>query len=182
MREDVRDAVKFVLCACIISVKKELSSYRGLDLPPVQFLRVSDASVRDKTLYDLGLTPSTILSLRFVPNDISKTAPPTATDPSQAPTNPSEAIAATLNSTSGVQPPIRDEIWALAEDLPRAPDLAIDDQATSAAKGGDTAGNKTSNSTSSKEKKIPKWLQKGLLSEFIGYSLRTCCSLPIAEK
>ncbi|KAJ7141125.1 hypothetical protein C8R44DRAFT_762772 [Mycena epipterygia] len=107
--------------------------------PPKRDLKVSDPAVRDLTLADLYLAPSSVLLLRF--EDAAH-----------------EEMAHTLNG-SGISAPLAPEVLAQAIDLPAPP--AVD----AAPSSGGTSGARASSSTSlgaAVEKKIPKWLKVGL--------------------
>jgi len=118
LREDVKP-VKFVL-------------YQ----PPKRDLKVSDPAVRDLTLSELYLAPSSVLLLRF--EDSAH-----------------EEEARALNG-SNVSAPLAPEVLSQAMDLPMPPSsearLPVDSGSNSESKSG----------PSSVEKKIPKWLKMGL--------------------
>lgn len=73
LREDIRPH-KFVLCAC--SIIFSIQSLISLVLtPPRRDLKVSDASVKEKSLYELQLSPRSVLHFRFVDDDIESECP-----------------------------------------------------------------------------------------------------------
>ncbi|TFK40098.1 hypothetical protein BDQ12DRAFT_483391 [Crucibulum laeve] len=116
LREDVRP-IKFIL-------------YQS---PPKRDLKVSDPNVRDLSLADLQLAPSSILLLRFEDE--------------------------TLNHTN-ISAPLAPSVLALATDLPMPPSL---DQDIPPGGSNHPQSSANSNSMSKPgEKKIPKWLKLGL--------------------
>ncbi|KAJ7465189.1 hypothetical protein FB451DRAFT_1262921 [Mycena latifolia] len=120
LREDIKP-VKFVL-------------YQ----PPKRDLKVSDAAVRDLTLSELYLAPSSVLLLRF--EDSAH-----------------EEQAHALNG-SDIPAPLAPEVLAQAIDLPLPP--TVDASPSPSAASGSRSD--TGGATSSLEKKIPKWLKMGL--------------------
>ena len=76
LREDVKP-IKFVLCAYVFySSVLVWSSHIALRAtasnPPPRELKVSDPAVRDLTLAELGLAPSSVLHLRFVDDELNR--------------------------------------------------------------------------------------------------------------
>jgi tether containing UBX domain for GLUT4 len=64
--------IKFVLCELDSSrAQSPILTYRGADQPPARELKVSDATVRDKTLIELELAPSSVLLLRFLSSELN---------------------------------------------------------------------------------------------------------------
>ncbi|KAJ7163053.1 hypothetical protein C8R46DRAFT_1102301 [Mycena filopes] len=119
LREDVKP-VKFVL-------------YQ----PPKRDLKVSDPSVRDLTLAELYLAPSSVLLLRF--EDAAH-----------------EEEAHGLNG-SDIPAPLAPQVLSQAIDLPIPPsDVSVPSSAPSG------SGSQSAQASSSTEKKIPKWLKLGL--------------------
>ncbi|KAG2153968.1 hypothetical protein DEU56DRAFT_430539 [Suillus clintonianus] len=110
LRDDVK-SIKFIL-------------YQS---PPKRDLKVSDPNVRDLSLAELQLAPSSVLLLRF--EDES------------------------LNGTN-IPAPLLSSIVARAIELPKPP--SVDAEPPKSAK------HPTTTSSSSTEKKIPKWLKAGL--------------------
>jgi len=121
LREDVKP-VKFVL-------------YQ----PPKRDLKVSDPTVRDLTLSELHLAPSSVLLLRFEDSAY-------------------EEQAHALNGSS-VSAPLAPEILSQAMDLPAPPSA---DMSPSTPSGSNSNSKSGSNSLEKMEKKIPKWLKMGL--------------------
>ena len=83
LREDVKP-VKFILCmyqrVCLSVVSLELTSLFPEPIalasnPPPRDLKVSDPTVRDLTLGELGLAPSSILHFRFVDDGLNRACP-----------------------------------------------------------------------------------------------------------
>ena len=77
LREDVKP-IKFVLCAFrstffFCNQKKKLKKLLQASNPPPRDLKVSDPDVRDLTLAELGLAPSSVLLLRFVDDELNRT-------------------------------------------------------------------------------------------------------------
>ncbi|KAH9941348.1 hypothetical protein B0H21DRAFT_552613 [Amylocystis lapponica] len=116
LREDVRP-IKFVL----------------YQTPPKREFKVSDPNVRDLSLLDLQLSPSSVLLLRFEDDSLNH---------------------------SDVTAPLDPSILMLAEDLPLPPDFDADPSPGSSAPASSTAS-MAGSSTSQTEKKIPKWLKLG---------------------
>ncbi|KAJ6584558.1 hypothetical protein B0H19DRAFT_1105553 [Mycena capillaripes] len=104
--------------------------------PPKRDLKVSDATVRDLTLAELQLAPSSVLLLRF--EDSAH-----------------EEQARALNGSS-VSAPLAPEVLEQAIDLP-AP--LSSDASPSSSSSPSSSGAKPSSTI---EKKIPKWLKMGL--------------------
>ncbi|KAJ7109027.1 hypothetical protein C8R43DRAFT_1139706 [Mycena crocata] len=122
LREDVQP-VKFVL-------------YQ----PPKRDLKVSDPSVRDLSLSELSLAPSSVLLLRFE-------------DPAH------EETARGLNGST-TPAPLAPAVLAQAVDLPAPPADATSSSTSGAgASGSAGGGGKVAGAI---EKKIPKWLKMGL--------------------
>ncbi|KAJ7239045.1 hypothetical protein B0H12DRAFT_86198 [Mycena haematopus] len=119
LREDVKP-VKFVL-------------YQ----PPKRDLKVSDPTVRDLTLSELYLAPSSVLLLRFEDSAHAE-----------------QALA--LNG-SNVPAPLTPAILSQAIDLPTPP---TSDASSSSTPSGSSSDLK--NGLNSLEKKIPKWMKMGL--------------------
>ncbi|KAK7064712.1 hypothetical protein R3P38DRAFT_2826091 [Favolaschia claudopus] len=107
--------------------------------PPKRDLKVSDPAVRDLTLSDLNLAPSSVLLLRF--EDTAR----------------AEEVRA-LNG-SGVSAPLAPEVLAEAIDLPAPPVIAASSSSNSASNSDSKSGGTT---MSTLEKKIPKWLKMGI--------------------
>ncbi|KAL1701690.1 hypothetical protein EV121DRAFT_294000 [Schizophyllum commune] len=101
--------------------------------PPRLDLKNSDPNVRDKSLAELHLAPSSVLLLRF--EDVSLNHP----------TSPA---------------PLLPEVLALAEDLPPPPNYEQPEPAVPAPQEGAPAP--PPKPSGSGEKKIPKWLAAGL--------------------
>jgi len=67
--------IKFILCTSSSNVASSNCSHRFLDQsPPKRDLKVSDPQVRDQTLYDLHLAPSSILLLRFEDESMNRSS------------------------------------------------------------------------------------------------------------
>ncbi|OSX59072.1 hypothetical protein POSPLADRAFT_1152213, partial [Postia placenta MAD-698-R-SB12] len=118
LREDVKP-VKFVL----------------YQTPPKREFKVSDPTVRDLSLADLQLAPSSVLLLRFEKDELNYTDVPA---------------------------PLDESILAQAEDLPAPPNF--DAQTPSQPSTAESPRNPSSGSSSgntSLEKKIPKWMKLG---------------------
>ena len=66
-------AIKFVLCKDLYRLCLSVSNPIILvpDQPPARELKVSDATVRDKTLMELQLAPSSVLLLRFLSDELN---------------------------------------------------------------------------------------------------------------
>jgi len=120
LREDVKP-VKFVL-------------YQ----PPKRDLKVSDPAVRDLTLSELYLAPSSVLLLRF--EDTTH-----------------EEQARALNGSS-VSAPLTPDILLQAIDLPAPP--SVDGLLSSSMPS--ASGSDSKSASTLMEKKIPKWLKMGL--------------------
>ncbi|KAJ6519288.1 hypothetical protein C8R45DRAFT_950870 [Mycena sanguinolenta] len=105
--------------------------------PPKRDLKVSDLSVRDLTLSELHLAPSSVLLLRFEDSAHAE-----------------QALA--LNG-SGVPAPLRPDILAQAIDLPAPPAVADASPSSST-----PSGSGSSELKASLEKKMPKWMKMGL--------------------
>ncbi|KAJ7806127.1 hypothetical protein B0H14DRAFT_3882465 [Mycena olivaceomarginata] len=126
LREDVKP-VKFVL-------------YQ----PPKRDLKVSDPAVRDLSLSDLYLAPSSVLLLRF-----------------EDAAHPDQARA--LNGNLHRPRPPRPEMLAQAIELPAAPAAASASASTSSTPGGlDSVAADLKNGLNNLEKKMPKWMKMGL--------------------
>lgn len=79
LREDAR-VHKFVLCTSLSTMdttKADIIQFINPSniccsdsTPPPRDLKVSDPTVKDKTLYELGLAPASILMFRFLEDDI----------------------------------------------------------------------------------------------------------------
>ncbi|KAJ7037759.1 hypothetical protein C8F04DRAFT_1091447 [Mycena alexandri] len=106
--------------------------------PPKRDLKVSDPSVRDLTLAELYLAPSSVLLLRF--EDAAH-----------------EEEARTLNG-SDMPAPLAPEVLSQAIDLPVPPPS----DASSPSSAPSASSSQSAPSSSSTEKKIPKWLKLGL--------------------
>ncbi|KAG5635782.1 hypothetical protein H0H81_010142, partial [Sphagnurus paluster] len=116
LREDVK-SIKFIL-------------YQS---PPKRDLKVSDPKVRDLSLSQLQLAPSSVLLLRFEDESLNG---------------------------SNVPAPLQPMILAQAVDLPAPPDYeTLNSSSTSPAP---KSGPSSTAPTSNGEKKIPKWLKLGL--------------------
>ncbi|KAJ3890979.1 hypothetical protein GG344DRAFT_48310 [Lentinula edodes] len=122
LREDVKP-IKFIL-------------YQ----PPRRDLKVSDLKVKNLTLAELELAPSSVLLLRFEDESL----------------NGSDVLA-----------PLASDILALAESLP-AP-LSLEDT-SSASQSSTKKVDKTLNGSAAGEKKIPKWLKLGSKSFPLSFS------------
>ncbi|PCH42606.1 hypothetical protein WOLCODRAFT_120813 [Wolfiporia cocos MD-104 SS10] len=118
LREDVKP-IKFVL----------------YQTPPKRELKVSDPNVRDLSLMELQLAPSSVLLLRFEDDSLNHTDVPA---------------------------PLNESILAQAEDLPAPPNFDSDTTTSSstASTNASTAGTGSSSNRGT-EKKIPKWLKLG---------------------
>ena len=79
LRDDVKP-IKFVLCAfhsssffiLFLLVSRNNSKTLPASNPPPRDLKVSDPDVRDLTLAELGLAPSSVLLLRFVDDALNR--------------------------------------------------------------------------------------------------------------
>lgn len=100
--------------------------------PPKRDLKVSDPKVRDLSLAQLQLAPSSVLLLRFEDDSLNG---------------------------SDVPAPLLPAILSQAVDLPAPPDY---DVTLATAKETTSSGPSSSPASSSGEKKIPKWLKLGL--------------------
>ncbi|KIY63542.1 hypothetical protein CYLTODRAFT_458027 [Cylindrobasidium torrendii FP15055 ss-10] len=113
-------------------LKEEVKSVKFiLYQPPKYDLKVSDPAVRDKTLGQLKLAPSSVLLLRFIDADLKPVDVPS---------------------------PLLDSVIAQAEELPRPPEVETKPDTSGKPTPGRTLGS-SSGSTSSGEKKVPKWLK-----------------------
>lgn len=103
--------------------------------PPKRELKVSDPNVRDLSLYDLQLTPSSVLLIKFIDEELNH---------------------AHLSS------PLSEFVISKAEDLPLPPNFDEDESPSGS---NPTAKKATGSSLSSSgimgDKKIPKWLKIG---------------------
>jgi len=119
LREDVKP-IKFVL----------------YQTPPKREFKVSDAAVRDLTLAELQLAPSSVLLLSFFDENLNHTDAPAPLDPS---------------------------ILAAAEDLPKPPNFDTDEKANAAstAPAGRTLSGQPAPEAPAAEKKMPKWFKMG---------------------
>ncbi|KAI0077264.1 hypothetical protein K474DRAFT_1661865 [Panus rudis PR-1116 ss-1] len=117
LREDVKP-IKFVL----------------FQTPPKRELKVSDPKVRDLSLFDLHLAPSSILHLKFLDDSLNHLDVPAPLDAS---------------------------VLAVAEDLPIPPDPESDKSkaAAPAPQKAAAAPKSSTASTSTGEKKVPKWFK-----------------------
>ncbi|OBZ72626.1 Tether containing UBX domain for GLUT4 [Grifola frondosa] len=116
LREDVKP-IKFVL----------------YQTPPKREFKVSDPEVRDLSLVDLQLAPSSVLMLKFEDDALNH---------------------------SGVSAPLDPSVLAKAEDLPVPPDF---DEGVATSGSSSSASPATSSGPSivPKEVKVPKWLKLG---------------------
>ncbi|KAJ7698458.1 hypothetical protein B0H16DRAFT_1645067 [Mycena metata] len=105
--------------------------------PPKRDLKVSDPSVRDLTLAELYLAPSSVLLLRFE--------------------DAAHEEARALNG-SDMPAPLAPEVLSQAIDLPVPPPS----DAPSPSSAPSASSSQRAQSSSSTEKKIPKWLKLGL--------------------
>ena len=76
LREDVKP-IKFVLCAYVFYLSvlvwsSHIALWATASNPPPRELKVSDPAVRDLTLAELGLAPSSVLHLRFVDDELNR--------------------------------------------------------------------------------------------------------------
>jgi tether containing UBX domain for GLUT4 len=77
LREDIKP-IKFVLCAYGLSCRppsiwsSQIALRATASNPPPRELKVSDPAVRDLTLAELGLAPSSVLHLRFVDDELNR--------------------------------------------------------------------------------------------------------------
>ncbi|EPS96723.1 hypothetical protein FOMPIDRAFT_101701 [Fomitopsis schrenkii] len=118
LREDVKP-IKFVL----------------YQTPPKREFKVSDPNVRDLTLSELQLAPSSVLLVNFFDDALNHTDAPAPLDPS---------------------------VLALAEDLPKPPNFDADDKpsgASTPSSGRTLAG--PALGAPPTEKKVPKWFKIG---------------------
>lgn len=106
--------------------------------PPKRELKVSDPKVRDLTLYDLQLAPSSILHLKFLDESLNHV---------------------------NVPAPLDQSILVHAEDLPIPPDVAqstpSNEPSSSSSTPARSVGNTLGRTTESVEKKMAKWLKLG---------------------
>lgn len=73
LREDVK-SVKFVLCKRSANGWNYRFLTYGIDqTPPKRELKVSDPTVRDETLFELQLAPSSVLHLKFEDDTLNRT-------------------------------------------------------------------------------------------------------------
>lgn len=115
LREDVRP-IKFIL----------------YQTPPKRDLKVSDPKVRDLSLVDLQLAPSSVLLLRFEDESLNGIHVPA---------------------------PLLSEVLEKAVDLPLPPDY---DDGTPSTVASSSSTTSRSDASQTGEKKIPKWLKLGL--------------------
>jgi len=119
LREDVKP-IKFIL----------------YQTPPKRELKVSDPAVRDLSLYDLHLAPSSVLHLKFLDESLNH-----------------------IN----VPAPLDEAVLTHAEDLPMPPD--VEDSSSlgqqNSLKTGRVASSSTGRTSESPDKKIAKWLKLG---------------------
>jgi hypothetical protein len=117
--------------------------------PPKRELKVSDAAVRDLSLYDLQLSPSSVLHIKFFDETLNREAMLPITDVFIEEASVDVDIAA----------PLSDFVLAQATDLPRPPqfDKESTDGAPSASR--HQSSKVLDDGTSSGEKKVPKWLK-----------------------
>ncbi|CAL1715722.1 unnamed protein product [Somion occarium] len=104
--------------------------------PPKRELRVSDPNVRDLSLFDLHLAPSSVLHLKFMEDSLNHVDVPAPLDAS---------------------------VLALAEELPIPPDpeSTSPPASSSSTPSARPVGSSSSSSTSSGPVKVPKWLKLG---------------------
>ncbi|KZS99922.1 uncharacterized protein LAESUDRAFT_732758 [Laetiporus sulphureus 93-53] len=124
LREDVKP-IKFVL----------------YQTPPKREFKVSDPQVRDVSLADLQLAPSSVLLLRFEDDSLNYTDVPA---------------------------PLAESVLAAAEDLPAPPNFDATPEESSASSrassisGGSKSGKKPAPPKEPKaESKVPKWMKRG---------------------
>lgn len=118
LREDVKP-IKFVL----------------YQTPPKREFRVSDPAVRDLSLAELQLAPSSVLLLRFEDDSLNHTDIPA---------------------------PLNESVLAHAEDLPAPPNFDAEPPSVSSTPASSSASaDNTAPPAASSEKKVPKWLKLG---------------------
>lgn len=152
LREDVKP-IKFILC------KSYLLSYSILILshiitdqsPPKRDLRVSDPKVRDLSLAELQLAPSSIILLRFEDETLNGIH------------NIFHIPYTTLKIVAGsdVPAPLVSSVLLQAIDLPTPPDYD-NLPSTLNRPSSSTPGGSIAPPAKTGEKKIPKWLKMGL--------------------
>lgn len=150
LREDVKP-VKFVLCRfCRIALLP--AKLILIDQPPKRDLKVSDPAVRDLTLSELYLAPSSVLLLRFEDGaDEEQARALNGVCPSH-----SSRLSLTGKIGSRVSAPLAPEVLSQAIDLPMPPAV----QGSAPTNSGPNLD--LTSVGASLEKKIPKWLKVGL--------------------
>lgn len=102
-----------------------------IDQPPKRELKVSDLAVRDLSLYDLHLAPSSVLHLKFLDDSLNHV---------------------------NIPAPLAPEVLALSEDLPVPP---VAEETAPGPSSSASKVSSASAQVASGEKKIPKWLKLG---------------------
>ncbi|KAF7367379.1 Tether containing UBX domain for GLUT4 [Mycena sanguinolenta] len=137
--------------------------------PPKRDLKVSDLSVRDLTLSELYLAPSSVLLLRF--EDSAHAEQALTLNGASLHSAVCHLLAGailipflhvlnttTLSAGSTMPAPLRPDILAQAIDLPAPPPVADASSSSSST----PSGSSSSELKASLEKKIPKWMKMGL--------------------
>ena len=160
--------------------------------PPPRDLKVSDPTVRDLTLGELGLAPSSILHFRFVDDGLNRACPFLSGSP--VPLSPVEEVAALscpvppekfrsglifrsfeTSPGSDLPAPLASVVLEHAVDLP-APSDFDGNQKKEEAPPPSTVSASSSNrarDTAGEDVKIPKWLKLGS-SEFLSMRRLPC--------
>lgn len=152
LREDVKP-IKFILCKLSTS-QMNLSRYWLFileDQPPKRDLKVSDASVRDLTLSQLQLAPSSVLLIRFEDDALNRT--------SNQWIHRHQYFVDRSTIDAHIPAPLAAFALAQAVDLPLPP---MTEQAENGNAATRPSNSNTTNTTATKgDIKVPKWLKLG---------------------
>lgn len=144
--------------------------------PPKRELKVSDPKVRDLSLVELQLAPSSVLLLRFEKDELNGEWDSRLTHQVRV----SSDIFSLIWTVSDIPAPLDPAILARAEDFPLPPDFELDAMSVAAATttaaptSSATPGSNTSEGPVKKtETKVPKWLKLSSMSLQVDV-LRSC--------
>jgi tether containing UBX domain for GLUT4 len=115
-------SIKFVLCTrysdCCLVVPGLLTLI--IDQPPGRDLKVSDAAVRDKTLMELQLAPSSVLFLKFLSDELNSGFPGIRNQTTEQLT--------VLIPDRDMLPPLKSDILSSAADFPAAQEISASEE------------------------------------------------------
>lgn len=109
---------------------------------------MSDPAVRDLSLYDLQLAPSSILRIRFLDDALNRTSC----------IRPCRALLTGVPDVN-VPAPLADDVLLQAVDLPKPPDFDRVDPSPSGSGVSRNAASSGQGSGAGSERKLPKWLK-----------------------